>query len=163
MSKDDFETPRYRELSPPLLASRPLRPDDSLEDVIREKHNEYYRGARRYRILYYVTRLAGGLAAGVLPFVISSAPDIATGLAMAIVIITVLDTVFSPKERWKTMSRATDLLFLAQVKKLNLRTDEFMTQINIILSTEDRQILTLLGLEDVIGKAKDTKNPAEGS
>lgn len=128
-------------------------PKESPEDRIKKKHDEYYRLARRFRFLYYSTRLAAGLSAGVLPFVISSMPGVATVLSIVVVVITVVDTVFSPKERWKTYSRATDLLYVAQLKKAG-KFDEFEEALKIILTTEEQQTFQLLGLDEVIETAR---------
>lgn len=137
----------------------PTEPDEDPRDRIRKKHNEYYAAARLYRLLYYTTRLVAGLCAGILPFVISTAPAVAISLSIAIVIATVLDTVFVPRERWKSLSRATDLLYVADLKKQG-KFEEFAESLKIILTTEDEQMLELLGLDDVIQKAKDSAERA---
>jgi hypothetical protein len=143
----------------------PLRDNERPEDRIRQKHNEYYLASRRYKILYYATRLVGGLCAGILPFVVYTAPAVATGLAIAIVVVTVCDSVFSPKERWKTNSRASDLLYVADLKK-NGKYKEFEEALNIIITTEDEQMLQLLGLVVVMRKANtkaEGQTPKPGS
>ena len=136
-----------------LFCIRPLRLLERPEDRIRQKHQEYYKAGKRYQFLYYFTRLLGGLCAGILPFVVHSAPAVATGLSVVIVVVTVFDTVFNPKERWKTNSRASDLLFVAQLKKQG-RYEELKEALTIILSTEQQQMLQLLGLDEVIHKAR---------
>ena len=141
------------------LMTQPLGPDERPEDRIRDKHKEYYAASKRFRALYYATRLLGGLCAGVLPFVVYSSPPVATVLAITIVVVTVFDTVFNPKDRWRTTSRASDLLFIADVKKKG-NYAELEEALNIILSTEDQQMLQLLGLDEVIHKAKTTAENA---
>lgn len=74
-------------------------PGERPEDRIRKKHGNHYRAARIYKGLYYGTRLVGGLCAGILPFVVYSIPGVATGLSVAIVVVTVLDMVFNPQEK----------------------------------------------------------------
>jgi hypothetical protein len=76
----------------------PLEPHERPEDRIRSKHKEYHAAAKRYRLLYYGTRLIGGLCAGILPFVVYSSPSAATALSVAIVVVTVFDVVFNPKD-----------------------------------------------------------------
>ena len=130
------------------------------EDQILKKHKEYYRAAKKYRTLYYATRIIAGLFAGILPFVIRTRPNVATGLSIGIVIATLIDNIWRPKERWKYLSRATDLLYVAQLKK-NGKYEEFKEQLEIIMSTEDHEMLELLEIDDVmknIHKMNDTQN-----
>ena len=136
-----------------LMAPRGL--GESPGKRIRQKHQEYYDAGVRYRFLYYSTRIIGGLAAGILPFVVYPSPAVATGLSIVIVVMTVVDTVFAPKENWKTNSRASDLLYIADLKK-DGKYKEYKEQLDIILSKEDQQMLQLLGLDEVIKKAKNT-------
>jgi len=65
----------------------------------------------------------------------------------------VFDTVFNPKERWKSLSRATDLLYVTALKKAG-KYQEFEDQLKIILSTEDQKMLELIGLDEIIKKAQ---------
>ena len=131
----------------------PMEPDERPEDRIRKKHNQYYIAGRRYRFLYYATRLIGGLCAGTLPFVVYSAPTIATSLSIVIVVVTVADAVFSPKELWKSNSRASDLLYIADLKRQG-KFKEFEEALNVILTNEDEQMLRLMGLDEVMKKAQ---------
>lgn len=41
--------------------------NDPVSKMVEEKHQEYLAKAKRYKILYYVTRLTAGLSAGLLP------------------------------------------------------------------------------------------------
>jgi hypothetical protein len=134
-------------------------PNEDPKDRIQKKHNEYYAAARRYQLLYYTTRLVAGLCAGILPFVISTAPAVAISLSIAIVVATVIDTIFGPRERWRSLSRATDLLYVTDLKKQG-KYEEFAESLKIILTTEDQQMLELLGLNDVIRKAKESAERA---
>jgi hypothetical protein len=133
----------------------PAKPGETAQDVIAKKHQQYYSSGQRYKILYYATRLMAGLCAGILPFVVSTRPGLATGLSIAIVVVTVFDTVFNPKEKWKTLSRATDLLYVADLKRQG-KYKEFEEALTVILSTEEQQMLQLLGLDEVIKKAKES-------
>jgi hypothetical protein len=135
------------------LLTRPPRLSEVAQDLIREKHASYYKAGLYYRFLYYATRLLAGLCAAILPFVVSSMPAVATGLSITIVVVTVFDTVFNPKEKWKTMSRATDLLYVAELKRQG-KYEEFKEALTIILSAEEQQMLQLLGLDEVIKKTQ---------
>lgn len=137
-----------------MTLSPPLGSQERPEDRIRRRHEEYYRAARRFRLLYYITRLVGGISAAILPFVVHPAPQIAISLSIVIIMMTVIDTVFSPKERYKSLSRATDLLFVANLKAQG-RYREFEEQLNIILTTEDQQMLQLLGLDEMLSRLKE--------
>lgn len=60
------------------------------------------------------------------------------------------------------MSRATDLLYVAELKRRGEYT-AVAEQLKIILTTEDKMLLNLLDLQSVIQKGKDagTADPAE--
>ena len=146
-------------LSGRIKSMPPIAPDENPKDRIWKKHYEYYAAAKRYRLLYYTTRLVAGLCAGILPFVISPAPAVAISLSIAIVVATLIDNVFVPRERWRSLSRATDLLYVAYLKKQG-KYEEFAESLKIILTTEDQQMLELLGLDDVIRKAKESAETA---
>src|SRR6266508_4411916 len=97
---------------PDAIDSGPLA-----EKLIYDKHQEYARSARWNRRLYYTTRVVAGLCAGFLPFVVGSAPSVATLLSIVIVVVTVFDLVFSPKDKWQLFSRAADLLAIESLRK----------------------------------------------
>ena len=145
----------------PKLLIRPPKLSEAVQDLVREKHAAYYRAGIYYKFLYYGTRLVAGLCAGILPFVVSSMPAVATGLSITIVVVTIFDTVFNPKEKWKTMSRATDLLYVAELKRQG-KYEEFKEALTVILSAEEQQMLQLLGLDEVIKKAQATP-PVSGA
>jgi hypothetical protein len=131
----------------------PLGRDERPEDRIRKKHQGYADASLFYKFLYYATRLAAGLCAAILPFVVYSAPPVATGLSIAIAVITVFDAVFDPKDQWKRNSRTSDLLYVADLKKQG-RYDEFKETLDIILTAEDQEMIQLIGMDEVIRRAK---------
>jgi hypothetical protein len=95
---------------------RPPRANPA-EQLIAQKHDQYVRQSRRYRFLYYVTRLCAVIPAAVLPFVINGNPPVATALSVIVALSVAIDVVFEPKERWATYSKATDLLAIAELKR----------------------------------------------
>src|ERR1019366_2363232 len=127
-----------------LSAPRSFEDPKSFQDFAIRKHEEYYRKARKYQRLYYTTRLCAGLSAGVLPFFAwSHFPMITTGFALVVVVAPVIDSVFSPKDRWARFSKATDLLALAKLKRIG-HENEWREEWKIIENTEltDLQHLT---------------------
>jgi hypothetical protein len=122
-------------------------------DIINTKHKEYYTAARRYRAMYYITRLGAGLSAGLLPFVVTAYPVGASALAVAVVIFTVVDAVFRPQDKWRTLSQATDMLYVARLK-VEGKYKELKDFVDIILTTEERHTLDLVGLEQLVKKAQ---------
>ncbi|MDQ8205385.1 DUF4231 domain-containing protein [Pelagicoccus sp. SDUM812003] len=130
----------------------PKRPAETLsvsERLIEKKHEDYTKACIRYRNLYYFTRLCAGLSAGILPFVVHSSPNIAIGLSIAVVVATVLDSVFNPKDKWKTFSRATDLLAIARLKASG-EYDKYANQLSILAATENAHLEQLVNLDEII-------------
>jgi Protein of unknown function (DUF4231) len=153
-----------------LIQAKPLLPQDKggagnipqaanrAEVLVQTKHDEYAKLCRRYRFLYYLLRLLAGLSAALLPFVVSSVPTIATALSIIIVITTVIDMIFNPRDRWKLYSRAADLLTIERLK----RSGEYLgyeSLLSLLTTTESAKLESLVTLEDVTKKAKDAIRP----
>lgn len=138
----------------------PKRPKESLsisERLIEAKHEDYTKACIRYRSLYYITRLCAGLSAGILPFVVHSRPNIAIALSIAVVAATVLDSVFNPKDKWKTFSRATDLLAIARLKAAG-EYDQYANQLSILSATENAHLQQLVNLDEMLEQTKGSKS-----
>ena len=142
---------------PPLATSQDSSValvENRAEWLIRQKHDEYAAASRRYRGLYYALRLSAGLSAGFLPFVVSTVPVLATVLSATIVVVTVVDMVFNPKDRWKLFSRTADLLTMERLK----RTGEYKgyeSLLSLLTSTESAKLESLVTLEEVTKKANE--------
>jgi hypothetical protein len=130
------------------------------ERLVVAKHNEYFRAAKRYRRLYYATRLCAGLSAGFLPFVVRSSPDTAIFLSILVVTATVIDSVFAPKDRWALYSKATDLLAVAQLKASGQH-EKWEAALKAIEQTEAAALKQLGGIRDLIdqGRHESKRHP----
>ncbi len=128
--------------SPPLAAQ-----------IMREKYKEYQRGSKRHKLLYYTFRLAAGLSAALLPFVIGHLPVVATVLSVVVVVCTVFDIVLDPKSKWALYSRATDLLSMAELKRRG-EYDKYKDALEVLLATEHQALAGLKDLEDVLKKVE---------
>jgi len=117
------------------------------EHLIEQKHSEYARAAKLYRILYYVTRSIAGLGAGLLPFVVSKSTGFATGISAAIVVVTIVDMVFGPKERWMLFSKAADLLTIERLR-ISGEYDKWKRLLDLLIVTENAKLERLIDLED---------------
>ena len=126
------------------------------ETLIALKHREYARKATLFKWLYYFTRLVTGLAAGVLPFFIRDDPKWATGLSVTIVIITVFDTVLSPKDKWALYSKACDYLTVGRLK-VSGEYEKYKELIDILFQTESKALAQLVSLNEVIEEAQKAK------
>ena len=124
-----------------------------LEARIDEKQQSYFQSASRYKILYYGARLLVGISAGLLPFFVTWNPSIAVSLSVLVVIGTVVDSVFTPHAKWKTFSRASDLLFLFEAKSSG-EYDRFAEAIDVILETESKAVSELLDVRSLVETAK---------
>lgn len=65
--------------------------------------------------------------------------------------VTVLDTVPSPKDRWALFSRASDILALAQIKSKG-DYEQHKEAIDAILSTENAALLQVIGLQELLDR-----------
>jgi hypothetical protein len=124
-------------------------PSPLAASVIQDKYRKYLKGSRFYRILYYITRFLAALSAGLLPFVVGTAPSVAIALSIVIVLSIVTDTVFDPKGKWVLYSKATDLIAIAEIK-LRGEYDKYKEALEILLATEQQALAGLKGLEEVL-------------
>src|ERR1022692_1424629 len=104
---------------------------------IRKRHSELASAARNHRFLYYGTRLVAGLAAGLLPFFLTNT-NVATGLAAAVVVATVFDSVFNPKERWKSLTRSCHFLYIEDLIR-NGEYEQFKKSLSLFMDAEEQR------------------------
>ena len=123
----------------------------SAEELIEEKHEEYVKKAKLYSYFYYATRLIAGLSAALLPFTVRSSVQWSTAFSIAIVVTTILDLTFSPKDRWITHSKATDLLTIAKLKAEG-KYDKYKEPLDIIAQTESAKLQRLADIDDLVDK-----------
>jgi hypothetical protein len=124
------------------------------EWLVQTKHDEYAKLSRRYRSLYYLLRLSAGLSAALLPFVVSSVPSCASVLSIIIVVTTVIDMIFSPKDRWKLYSRTADLLTMERLKRSG-EYQGYESLLSLLTTTESAKLEDLVTLEEVTKRAHD--------
>jgi hypothetical protein len=129
-------------------ASQP-RPASVAERLIEQKHAEYTRQTRWYRLLYFTTRLLTALCAVLLPFLITASPRIATVLSITVAVCIAIDVVFSPKDLWSTYSKATDLLTIARLKQRG-EYDEYKDALNVLLDTEAARMQRVKDMSEVL-------------
>ena len=130
--------------------------DTSTETLINSKHREYSPKATLFQWLYYSTRLITGLSAGILPFVIGNDTKWATVLSLTIVVMTVLDTVLSPKDKWALYSKASDYLTVGRLK-IGGEYEKYKELIDIMFETESKSLDQLVSLNKVIEEAEKVK------
>jgi hypothetical protein len=140
-----------------ILEGQTSEGNNFIQELIRQKHKEYLRGSHIHQFLYYFVRLVASLSAGLLPFVVASSPATATGLSIAIVITTVVDMVFNPKDKWQLYSRASDLLAVEQLKQQGDYT-KYKEMISILVNTELAKLEHLVDFDELIKKAKGAAN-----
>ncbi|MDD5698466.1 MAG: hypothetical protein PHH77_07595 [Victivallaceae bacterium] len=136
-----------------------LDPEDNpnaVTELINNKHRHYNRAAQVYRFLYYATRLAAGLCAGILPFVVKDRPPVATGLSLAIVVITVLDVVLNPKDKWALYSKATDFLTVTRLK-ISGDYAKYKEVIDILFETESKALAQLVSINKVMDEVQQAR------
>ena len=152
-------------MSPNLLRPKggPKGDEDPVARMIDDKHQEYVVGARRYQALYYATRLVSGLCAGLLPFALRDADprlpfyqSVPTLLSLAVVVATVFDLVFGPKDKWALYSKATDLMAIARIRAAG-RYEEYAESLELILNTETALLQQVMNLGEMVGKIEAAK------
>ena len=133
-------------------------PADQMMGIVKEKHRRYATLTKRYCLFYDLTRLSAGLGAGLLPFTLQS-PPVPTIISAVIVVTTVLDVVFNPKNRWGLYSQATDLIALAMLKSSG-HYDKLGEPFSVILRTEEAIGQTVTNLEDMVKRIKSPQAEA---
>lgn len=123
------------------------------ETLIEEKHLEYIRKGKTFRLFYYITRLLVGFSAGILPFVIRSHPTYAVLLSVTIIFATVVDLVFNPKAKWALYSRTTDYLTVIRIK-LSGDYETYKEAIDLILESESKHLDMLIPLKEVLSESQ---------
>jgi hypothetical protein len=129
--------------------------------LVEEKHIEYVEKAKRYAVFYYTTRLLAGLSAAILPFIVgrTGTQGLSTALSIIIIIVTVFDLVFSPKDRWALFSKATDLLTVAKVKALDeAEYAKYKEALDTLLNTESANLAQVINLNDLVSKIETAHN-----
>lgn len=132
--------------------------NDPVSRMVEEKHQEYLVKAKRYALAYYVTRLSAGLSAGLLPFTLqyvgptgSLLQRLPMALSIVIVVATVFDLVFGPKEKWILYSKATDLLAIAVLKAMG-QYERYAESLDLILTTESAALQNIMNLNELVAK-----------
>ena len=136
-----------------------------LGKLIEEKHLEYVKKAKRYAMLYYSTRLLAGFSAAVLFFTVLSTETqtLIRLLSFVIVVITIFDLVFSPKDRWALYSKATDLLTIAKAKSLDeSEYDKYRDALDTLLNTESANLEQVINLNDLVSKIETAHSQVIG-
>ncbi|MDA8100934.1 MAG: DUF4231 domain-containing protein [Nitrospiraceae bacterium] len=129
------------------------------EKIVQQKYRQYLKNSRMYKKLYYSTRLLAALSAGLLPFVVTTKPSLATALSIVIVLCAVTDTVFDPRSKWRLYSKATDLLAVEMIKSRG-EYEKYQRNLEILLATEGKELAGLKGLEEILqSMQKGQKNP----
>lgn len=118
---------------------------------IRERHAALAHTARLYRWLYHATRLVAGLSAGLLPFVVSQNAILASALSIIVVVAVVVDTVFNPKERAKSLTIACHLLYIADLKRQG-RYEDFKESLDVFMNAEEAR--ELQGIMQIVNKVE---------
>jgi hypothetical protein len=96
------------------------------------------------------------LSAGLLPFVVGNDTKWATALSLTIVVMTVLDTVLSPKDKWALFSKASDYLTVGRLK-VSGEYEKYKELIDILFETESKSLEQLVSLNKVIEEAQKVK------
>lgn len=153
----DITIPEVYEEWPGVTSSSSAQKSKELgRAIIDKKQRDYTTASHRYRALYYGTRLIAGLASGLLPFVVNSHADVATALAITIVVAVVFDSTFDPKGRWQLFSRASDLLAIARLKASG-QFEKYREELEILVATESQKLEKLVDLETIIKKVSEVE------
>jgi hypothetical protein len=111
-------------------------------EMVDAKLAEYQNALHVYRALYYGTRLAAGLCAVVLLFVVSDHPRLSTGLSLAVLVSIVLDQVFTPRTKCQIYSRAVHALQVFHAKlRGNYRVERLYLEVLLEVNTANTQDL----------------------
>lgn len=141
-------------MSPSIGTEMAMPPfEGDLGSVIRLTHKKYALKATIFKYIYYSFRIIAGLSACLLPFIVPYSQIFATILAAIVAVVTVLDTIFVPKDKWRLYSLAADKLWVEQVKNSG-EYEKYKAQIQEIIETETKEMELLTELQQMLDKIK---------
>lgn len=123
--------------------------DSTLASRIAAQQLRYYNRSLLFKGLYFGVRIVAVASSGLLPFFVTSAPSIAIALSVLVVLSTSIDSVFTPYQKWKHLSRVADLLFLWEAKRQS-DFDDYKDAVEILLDAEQNSIGELVDLSQAI-------------
>jgi hypothetical protein len=118
--------------------------------------------AQMHKALYYALRLVAGLSAALLPFVVAANHAVATMLSVFIVVATVIDMIFNPKDRWQLLSRAASLLTMERFKRTGENKD-YESMLSILVATESSRLDHLVSIDELLSNVKKVRMMATNS
>jgi hypothetical protein len=89
------------------------------------------------------------VSATLLPFVVAFSQIFATALAAIVAVVTILDTIFVPREKWKLYSRTSDRMWVEQIRARG-EYEKYKDRIEEILSAESENIEFQTGLKEML-------------
>ncbi len=130
-----------------------MKGNDTVESILKAQHERYVNNAALFKYLYYTLRLWAGLAATFLPFIVPYSQITVSILAASVALATALDTIFVPRDKWKLYSKASDLLWVEQVRERG-EYDKYKDRIAEILRTEEAGLGLQTGLQEMLDQIK---------
>lgn len=125
--------------------------ESEVDALIRRTRTRYRYEAALNRRVYYATRLVAGFSAALLPFIVVQnwGHQYAIALSLLIVIATVIDQVFNPKDRWALLHRAISLITLARIKTEG-DYENNKEAVDAIMNTEAAVLQQVTGLKEAV-------------
>ena len=130
--------------------------------LILQKHDEYCRSAKRFRTVYYVTRIFAVLPGVFLPLAAWTSPITAVVLSVLVTVAVGVDSIFKPKDRWVLYSQATDRLALAQLKATG-QYEKWEEALKTIKDTESAALTRLAEIRDLTADKFHNKSSGQNS
>jgi len=133
-----------------------LEPDNPVAKLIENKHQEYRNKAIWHFYTYYALRIIAGLCAVMLLLELMEANPrhgYLKWLSGAIAIVSVIELIFAPRDRYALYSKATDLLTIAKIKALPDDVySKYQETLNLLLETESADLQRLISLNDLVSQ-----------
>jgi hypothetical protein len=135
----------------------------TMPEALTARHQKYADDAEFYKRAYYASRVLAGLGACLLPFIVPYSQIGATILAGIVAVVTVLDTIYVPRDQWKRCSMASNRLWVEEIRERG-EYEKYKARIEEILRAESEELQLLIGLQQMLDQIKGQKNaPPEPS
>lgn len=136
-------------------------PQERVDKLVTTRHASYYNQANAHALFYYILRVTAGLAAGALPFaVVTGCEAFAITLSLVVMVTTVLDLVFNPKDRWLLFSGANRSLTRARLDAED-QYEPNRKVLDIVLATEAGILRHIMNADDLLNQVRRPDDRSE--
>lgn len=130
-----------------------------IPDLLLNKQQTYYWRPQYFKFMFYSLRVIVGVGAAMIPFAIFYSTTMALIISAMVSLSTTVDAIFAPKDKWQLYSRASDQLWVLQIRESG-QYDQYKDRIEEILRTEGAEVDMINSLQAMLNDIKDRASAA---